>query len=148
MLGRLKRFAWRGEGSSVLQYNREQRGSSADGRLQCAPESFMAVLVVWCSANGTALCGAASEGVRSVSYRGSAGWCTVLLPVPLLWFLAQSILASPCADAVCELRHFFHHFPPWVCFLGSASLVAQPRAPTLAWVKAKSSLLASMGARG
>jgi len=92
--------------------------------------------------------GLPQRGVRSVSYRGSVGWCTVLPPVPLLWFLTQSILASPCADAVCALRHFFHHFPPWVCFLGSASLVAQPRAPTLAWVKAKSSRLASMCARG
>jgi len=57
VLGRLKRFAWRGEGSSVLQYNREQRGSSADGRLQCAPESFMAVLVLqgtWLQSLGVA----------------------------------------------------------------------------------------------
>lgn len=86
MLGRLKRFAWQDEGSSLSQCN---RGSSADGQLQCAPESLMGVLELWCSVNGTALCRAASEGCQQCLVWGLCG-------------LVRGTAASPFALVPCS----------------------------------------------
>lgn len=72
--------------------------------------------------------------VSSVSYSGCAwlspGHPLALLMVPLCCLEHPGVSR---ADAMCELHHFFHRFLPWVCFLGSASVVIHPGAGSQPW---------------
>lgn len=72
------------------------------------------------------LCRLVSSGCASLS----PGHHLALLMVPLCCSEHPSVSHG---DALCELHHFFHRFLPWVCFLGSASVVIHPRAGSQAW---------------